>query len=42
MKAVLLLSTQFHSNDTTGDEKNQTEINIHYNKTKGAVVPGIR
>jgi hypothetical protein len=39
-KAVLLLSTQFHANDTTGDEKNKPEINIHYNKTKGAVDTG--
>jgi hypothetical protein len=39
-KAVLLLSTQFHGNDTTCDEKNKPEINIHYNKTKGAVDTG--
>jgi hypothetical protein len=39
-KAVHLLSTQFHANDTTGDEKNKPEINIHYNKTKGAVDTG--
>lgn len=41
-KAVILLSSQFHSNDISCDEKAQRkpEIILHYNKTKGAVDTG--
>lgn len=41
-KAVILLSSQFHSVETSSDEKakRKPEIILHYNKTKGAVDTG--
>ena len=35
-----MLSTQLHDEQTAADHQNQPEINMHYNKTKGAVDTG--